>query len=120
MNKTSPSPILPNDYVLFCENHNFESCIRKIVIALVSELEGYPPRTIVKRLVKMSGETIRQEDGYAAELHKYMLHSESSLERDPISGVSFKKDIEIEREFQIAGEVIAIAKRVQDSLANQG
>jgi tetratricopeptide (TPR) repeat protein len=112
MNKTSPHPILPNDYVLFCENHNFETCIRKIVIARVSELEGYPPRTIVKRLIKMSGETSHQEDGYATELHKFLLHSESSLEHDPISGASFKKDIEIEREYQIAGEVIAIAKPV--------
>jgi tetratricopeptide (TPR) repeat protein len=110
MNRASPHPILPNDYVLFCENHNFESCIRKIVIARVADLEGYPPRTMVKRLIKMSGQTAYSEDGYAPELHRYMLHSESSLERDPVSGISFKKDIEIEREYQIAGEVIVIAK----------
>ena len=110
MNRALPYPILPNDYVLFCENHNFEACVRKIVIALVSDLEGYPPRTLVKRLIKMSGETTNQEDGYASEMHKFMLHSESSLERDPINGMSFKKDIEIEREYQIAGDVIVIAK----------
>jgi tetratricopeptide (TPR) repeat protein len=110
MNRALPHPILPNDYVLFCENHNFEACVRKIVIALVSDLEGYPPRTLVKRLIKMSGETTNQEDGYASEMHKFMLHSESSLERDPINGMSFKKDIEIEREYQIAGDVIVIAK----------
>lgn len=112
MNRAAPYHIMPNDYVLFRENHSFESCVRKIVIALLSEADGQPPRLMVKRLIKMSGETAYQEDGYASELQKFMLHSESSFDCDPTSGINFKKDIEIENDYQLAGEVIAIAKSI--------
>ncbi len=103
--------IEPNDYVLFRENRNLESCAKKVVIALAADLETQPPRVTVKRLVKMSGEVPCNDDGFGPELCKFVLHSESFLERDPKTSISFKRDIEIENDHQLIGDVIAIAKR---------
>lgn len=99
-----------DDYVLFRENRSLEHCVRRIVIALVSDMETQPPCLMVKRLIKLSGEAPCSYDGYNSELCKYLLHSESTLEYDPITGISLKKDIEIENDNQLFGDVIAIAK----------
>lgn len=111
MNEATPIPLLPNDFVLFFENRSLEACVQKIVIALVADMESQPPRPMVKWLLKMSGKVPCGADGYSPEECKFLLRSQSSLVKDPITGKNFKKDIEIENDYQLVGEVIAVAKR---------
>ena len=108
MNKAG---ILGNDYVLFRENRSLEFCAKKIVIALLSDTDTQPPCLMVKRLVKMSGEIPCNDDGFGSEICKFVLHSESHLERDPKTGMSYKIDLEIQNDHQLIGDVIAVAKR---------
>ena len=104
--------ILENDYVLFRENRNLDSNAGKIVVALLPDLDSQPPRLMVKRLVKLSGATPSRLGGFEIEFVKFLLHSESSLDYDPITGINYKKDIEIENDYQLIGDVIAIAKPI--------
>jgi|GEM_PF-1843384 len=105
MNKARPLSINPNDYILFCENHNIETCVNKIVIAQAPEIEGYPPRTMVKRLLSIFDTNLYK--------YKFWLHSESSLKNDPVTNASYEKDVEIENEYQIIGEVLAVASAMK-------
>jgi hypothetical protein len=98
------------DHLLFCENHDMEYCAGKIVVAEIQEDVDPTPRLVVKRLVKLSGAVPDRSDGFEPEIVKYILRSESSLENDPKTGKSYKKDIDIVRDGQIRGYVVAIAK----------
>lgn len=90
MNCTTPVPIVDQDYVLFYEKHDLLSCISKIVVASQAEFDAQPPRLMVKRLVQ------KEEIFY--------LQSESLMK-------SYRY-IEIVKEDQIVGEVVAVAKPI--------
>jgi hypothetical protein len=106
MNNAARKPINHNEYVLFCENHDPEACAGKIVIASLPELDAQPPQLVLKRLVKVP----LREDGYQS---KFILRSESLLNNDPITGMSFRKDIEIVKDDQIKGDVVVIARLIE-------
>lgn len=110
MNRSAPIAINNGDYVLFSENHDAKSCILKIIVASLPEVDTQPPQLVVKRLLKLSTQSSLGTDGFESEYSKFMLHSESSLDEDPQTGMSYKKDMEIIKNYQIVGEVVAIAK----------
>ena len=107
MNAARGNPINNNDYLLFCENHEPESCKGNIVVAFLPELDD--KRLTVKRLIKLSSGSSFKRNGFGFKI-KFMLQSESLLDEDPDTGMSYKKDIEIANDYQLVGNVIAIAK----------
>jgi hypothetical protein len=112
MNNASPIPINDKDHVLFCESHDLESCAGKIVVAILSDSETQPPQLVIKYLLKLISPLPLRTDGWN-EYSKFMLHSESSLDKDPKTGMSYKNDIEIDKDYQIVGEVLAVAKPIK-------
>ena len=104
MNKASPYNISDGDYVLFCENHDLESCSRKIVVAAMPGMGIEHSSLIVMRLIKISG-VIPSNEELSSEVYKFLLHPEST-------SPSIQKIIEIESGNQLIGEVIAVAKRI--------
>ena len=105
MNNASPISINDKDYILFCFNNDMEYCTGKIVVAYLPEGEPQPSQLVVKRLMKSKEQYLLQNKH-----PEFVLHSESTLDEDPITGLSLKKDIKIVSDNQIVGEVIAIAK----------
>ncbi len=108
MNDSAPIPIKNGYYVLFAENRNVDSCVMRIVVAVLPEVVSQPAQLVIKRLLKLSTPLPSRTDGFASEYTIFLLHSESSYENDPRTGLSYK-DIEIMRNDQIVGEVIAVA-----------
>jgi len=112
MNKSTPILINDGDYVLFSEIHDVTSCIQKIVVAGLPEIDIQMPQLVIKRLLKLNTQYPSKTKSLRIKSLKFMLHSESSLDKDPQTGISYKKDIEIINDYQIVGEAIAIAKTV--------
>jgi tetratricopeptide (TPR) repeat protein len=86
MTNAWPIPLQELDYVLFYENHNSNDHLGKIVVASLLD-DTQIPRLVIKYLIKRKG--------------RFFLRSESP---------SRYEDVEINRDYQIIGEVIAIAK----------
>ena len=95
MNAAPRTPINHCSYVLFQENHDPSSCLKEIVVA--DQIQ--PPQLVIKRLVQIGND--------------YFLRSESSFEYDPLTGKSFQEDLEVVRDNQIHGIVIAVATPVE-------
>ncbi len=112
MNNASPVQINDDDHVLFCKSHDLESCAGKIVVATLPDSETQPPQLVIKYLLKLSSPLPSRIDGWS-EYSKFMLHSESSLDKDSKTGMSYKNDIEINDNYQIVGEVLAVAKPIK-------
>lgn len=109
MNNATGNPINDKDYVLFCENHNAESCNGKVVVAFLPEIDDQ--LLTVKRLIELSADTLFRKNGYSSKI-KFILQSESLLKNDPETGMSYETDLEIKNDHQLVGEVIAIAHLV--------
>jgi len=104
MNDSYPI-INDSDYVLFSENHDASSCVFKIVVAGLPETDDQPPQLVVKRLLKT--ENLRTDHP-----PEYVLHSESTLDKDPRTEISYKQDIRIINNNQLGGVVVALAKPI--------
>jgi hypothetical protein len=100
MNAAKPTPINNGDYILFRKISNLESYVREIVISELEDDITQPAQIVVKRLIKR--------------VDKYYLHSESSYDHDPLTGNNYLEDVEIVRNNQVGGVVIAIAKPETD------
>jgi hypothetical protein len=113
MNKSTPILINDGDYVLFSEIHDVTSCIQKIVVAGLPEIDIQTPQLVIKRLLELNSQVPSKAKSSRNRTLKFMLHSESSLDKDSQTGISYKKDIEVINDYQIVGEAIAIAKAIQ-------
>lgn len=102
MNAAPQTPINHCCYVLFQENRNPYSCLRKIVVAELPDNLTQPPQLVVKRLIQIG--------------ENFFLHSESSFEKDPLTGKSYQEDLEIVRNNQVRAVVIAVATPVKCTL----
>jgi len=83
-----PKPIKSNDYVFFKADCDFELCINKIVIALLPENNNDPVQPMIKKLLFNQGD--------------FLLHSISKEDYE---------DVKISSDFQLSGEVLAVAYR---------
>lgn len=111
MNKAKNNPINNDDYVLFQENHDLDTCSNCIVVALLPEFD--PPQLVVKRLIKMSADSLFRTDGFGAKV-KFTLESESHDDKDP----DFQSEINVTNDYQIVGNVVAIAKPIEKTKPN--
>lgn|GEM_PF-6251676 len=96
MNNATPIPIEEGNYVLFHVDHAPQNCLGKIVVASLPDFETQIPQLVIKRLVKLG-------DG------SMVLHSET-LEKSATNESPSVRNIKVERDNQITGEVVAIAK----------
>jgi hypothetical protein len=102
MNLAGPVPIDDHDYVLFYRTRNCQSCEGKIVVALQPALAEPHPLLLIKRLLAMT----RRSKEFSSIAKKYYLHSDSSME-------VYRDDIELTKDNQLIGEVVAVAKPVR-------
>jgi tetratricopeptide (TPR) repeat protein len=109
MNNATNNPISEGDYVLFCENHDPEACKGKIVVAFLPEIND--KLLMIKRLIRLSADSSFSKSGFRSKV-KFILQSESLLDKDPETNISYKEDIDIKYDFQLVGEVVAIAKPI--------
>ncbi len=110
MNKFSPIQIKDGNYVLFVENRNIDSCLFKAVVAELEDRDQQPSQLVVKQLLKRTTMFPPRADGFSPDSSRYVLHSESTASIDQNTGLPYQ-DIEITRDEQIKGEVIAVATR---------
>ncbi|MEW6401282.1 MAG: hypothetical protein AB1649_05745 [Chloroflexota bacterium] len=109
MNNTHPIPIEDCYYVLFVQNPDTESCIGKIVLAIVQDFETDRPQIVVRRLLK-SKSPFSIGSNLEIQYAKYSLHSESTFDKDPKTGESYRSEIKLLKDEQVVGEVVAIAR----------